>query len=400
MSKNVLFLGFWTPPIIRPRAIMAGKIIPEMMRQGLNPVLVTYDICGHWDVGLPVYTVPVFGIKNQNSLICKIPIASKGNTLWQEHLYFEELFSKVSDIIRKHNINLVFSFSNPQASNILGALIKKRLGIKFISHFSDPWYDNPYRESGLLQSVKIFFQEKFIVKWSDKIIFTNDQAMHLVMRKYPHYISKAFISSHCFSKKDYPEVHKNEVDNKFIIAHIGVFYKQRTPETLFKSVSKVLSSNPNVAKKLKIVLIGATDKYTSYTKETLNLLIKKYNLENIVEIISQVEYRESLRYMKEADCLVVIDAPGDISPFLPSKIIDYAGSGTTILGITPSDSPTAEFLKKANFKSFNHEEIKGLSSFLLNLITGKCHPIVNRKFVESYEARPVVANLLNHFEKI
>lgn len=374
---------------------MAGKIIPEMVQQGAKLVVVTYDVCGHWNIGVPIYTVPVFSQK-QSALIDKIPVVRKLDFLRQERGYFEELFIKVSDIIKKHDIDVVFSFSNPQASNILGAIIRKRLGVKFISHFSDPWYDNPYRAPNLLQSAKIFLQERYVVKWSDKIVFTNDQALHLVMKKYPRYFKKAFVIPHCFSRKDYPESIK-ENDGKFVISHIGVFYKQRTPETLFKSVKNIMDAKPDIAQKLKISLVGATDEYSSYGKNELETLVKKYGMENTIEILPRVDYKKSLQLMKESDCLVVIDAPGESSPFLPSKIIDYAGSGTTIFGITPKSSPTAEFLKKANFRSFDHDETENLSSHICDLVAGK-RPNAHLGFIESYTVESVVRNLLDHFK--
>jgi len=58
---KVLCLGFWSPPLIRPRAILLGKIIPEWLNQGIKPVVVTYDNGGQWNVEAPVYRISQFG---------------------------------------------------------------------------------------------------------------------------------------------------------------------------------------------------------------------------------------------------------------------------------------------------------------------------------------------------
>ena len=39
--------------------------------------------------------------------------------------------------------------------------------------------------------------------------------------------------------------------------------------------------------------------------------------------------------MSDADLLLVIDGPDDLSVFLPSKLVEYLGAGTPIFGIVP-----------------------------------------------------------------
>ena len=39
--------------------------------------------------------------------------------------------------------------------------------------------------------------------------------------------------------------------------------------------------------------------------------------------------------MESADLLLIVDAPGEISVFLPSKLVDYIGAGRPICALTP-----------------------------------------------------------------
>jgi hypothetical protein len=47
--------------------------------------------------------------------------------------------------------------------------------------------------------------------------------------------------------------------------------------------------------------------------------------------------------MVASDALLVVDAPGAHSLFLPSKVVDYLGARRPIFGITP-EGPTARIL--------------------------------------------------------
>ena len=391
---KVLCLSFRTPPVVRPQAILIGKMVPEWVRQGVKPVIVTYEGAEKWDIDLPIYQIPKFYI---NKFLNRIPPLRMILRRW----YYKKIVDIVEQIIKKHNINLIFSFSNPQESNILGARLKEKLGIKFIAYFSDPWSDCPFEIFLSPWSKKrMLNQEKFVVAESDRIVFCNQQTSDLVMKKYPKGWSlKAEVVPHCYNLKDYPAVEK-KVGQRFIFSYIGVFYKLRNPEIFFKVLHHLLDCEPSLGGKFKVELIGAVDNYTGYSKEKVSQIINSYGLKDNVEIIPPVSYEESLKCMKLSDCLVVIDADVPNSPFLPSKVVDYAGSGNTILGITPGGSPTAQFIKNLGCKSFNYNQIDELAEYLGKLISGEIKIEINKEYLEQYDVRNTTAKLINQFKEV
>ncbi|MFA6552480.1 MAG: glycosyltransferase [Candidatus Paceibacterota bacterium] len=386
-----LCLSFWAPPVLRPQSILIGKMIPEWIRQGLKPVIISYDN-GDWDINAPVYKISEFSAKNQFQ---SLPIIRN----IREWLYYEKAYRLAKKIIKKHDLNIVFSFSNPQASNIIGAMLKKRLGIKFVSHFCDPWYDNPYKKYTGRGGLKVKTLEAFIVKWSDKIIFTNDAATKLVMKKYPEEIRKRALDiPHCYDKRDYSEIKNN--NEKFTISHIGTFYDERNPELLFRALKPIIENFPALKNKFILRIIGGTSAYAGYTDEKLNNMIEKYGIQEIVNTTPPVPYKESLALMKQADFLVVIDANFKNSPFLPSKVVDYAGTGRPVVGITPNDSPTAKILKKLGSKSFNYDQEKELADYLKKLIAGEVQAEINSDEAGKFDVKETTAKLIGIFEKI
>jgi len=390
---KVLCLSFWTPPITRPQSILIGKMIPEWREQGVDPVIITYDICGDWEIDAPIYKIPKFKVNKYFNRYFLIR-----NFFTKQ--YYKKLYKIIEKIITKHNIDVVFSFSNPQASNILGAMLKEKLGVKFVAHFSDPWFDNPYKEYSFLERKNVLKLEKYVIKNSDKIIITNEVARGLIMKKYPAtWMEKTEVIPHCFDLKDYPESEKSDSD-KFVISYIGAFYEKRNPEMLFMALNKLIKKNPNIKEKFIVKLIGAANDYAGYSEEKIKQMGIKYDLANNIEILPVVEYKESLRLMKLSDCLVVIDADIPNSPFLPSKVIDYAGSGNPILGITPKDSPTAQVLEKLGYGSFSYEEVDKLKDYLADIIINKNKIIAKHNYLKQFDVSSTTAKLINYFKEV
>ncbi len=376
---------------------MVGKIIPEMIEQGAKPIIVAYENQGGWNIDAPLYTVPQFKPRGWWQ---RIPILRNLVIVFLEWYYYEKLYRIVKNIIEKERPDVAFSFSNPQASNLVGALIKKRLRLRFISHFSDPWYDNPYQSFSLLGRSKVHWLEKLVIRHSDLIVFTNDEAANLVMKKYPaSWQEKSRIIPPCFDPKEYPATAPPN-DNDFIIAHIGAFYKKRNPEALFGAIRFIIDTNPRQYDKIMIRLVGTMNDYAGFALSDLQTLASKFKLENHLEIIPAVNHKESLRLMRMSDCLVVIDAPLEISPFLPSKIVDYAGSNQPIIGITPKGSPTDKFLTVLGYRSFEHKNLEAIGHEIGRIMDKTERRKSNREFLKNFEVKPVVARWFKLFNEV
>ena len=104
--------------------------------------------------------------------------------------------------------------------------------------------------------------------------------------------------------------------------------------------------------------------------------------------------------MTESDCLLVIDADFKNSPFFPSKAVDYAGSGTPIIGITPAGSPTSLFLERLGYQPFNYQEADKMREFIEKILVSGITPNVKKDVVEFYEVKSTTAKLLRKFNEI
>ncbi len=384
--NNILCLGFWSPPLVRPRAIALGKTIPELVRQGAHPVLMTYKKTEPWNINIPIETIPEFAPKG----IWKLPAL---RTI-AELLYYKKLLHGAKKIITKHKITAIVSFANPQAANILGALIHKCYGIKFIAHFSDPWFDNPYKTFSRLSATKVKFLEKFIIRAADRVIFTNDAIQAVVMKKYPEcWRAKTLVIPQAYNPNDYPKVKTK--NDRFVIRYIGVCYKDRSPEFFFASLRHAINNNPDLQNKIAVEFIGATNPYASFSNEAMSTLIAQYKLEGIVRSLPAVPHHESLALMSNADALLVIDANFANTSARPSKLMDYAGSRTPIIGIAPHGGPIEQMLNGLGFKNFSYDEQNELANYIAALATNATQPKINETFLQQFNISVTTKQLID-----
>ncbi|MBI2022993.1 hypothetical protein HYT01_00310 [Candidatus Giovannonibacteria bacterium] len=393
-----LCLSFWTPPTVRPQAILIGKMIPEWIRQGIKPVIVNYGSNGDWEINAQIYKISQFKL---NKYLNRIP-PLRG---YLRRRYYNDIAEQLAGIVKKHDLNIIFSFANPQESNIIGAIVKEKTGVLFVSHFSDPWYDNPWSKMSWWRKKIVLKQETKIIKNSDAVIFINASMRDMVMKKYPReWQDKGAVIHHSFAESDYPlaneEVKMKKSKEKFVFSHVGAFYKARNPEILFKALKKIISENRSLSGKIEFRLVGYNSGYTDFTPADMETLINKYDLGSVVKLIGQVGYRDSLQYMQLADCLVLIDVEDAESWCFPSKVVDYAGSGAAILGVTSKDSPVWLFLEKLGYRCFTYGEVDKLAWHMKELIEGRFEKNVNKEYLQEFSAASNIKKLLELFSDL
>ncbi len=220
------------------------------------------------------------------------------------------------------------SFGEPMSDHLLGLSLKRRFGLPWVAHFSDPWVDNPFRSGEAISRPVNRRLERAVVTAADRVIFTSSETLNVVMTKYPAaWRDKCDVLPHSFDLSLYPA--RPSKGDGLVIRHLGNFYGARTPYPLLRALLTLADREPMVLEGVNVELFGRVPMGLAWHPSWRALP------KGLVRVQNTVPYRESLQLMADADLLLVMDAPADISIFLPSKLIDYLGSGTRIMGIVP-----------------------------------------------------------------
>jgi len=241
------------------------------------------------------------------------------------------LFKRARKMINENNYEVMVTWSQPHSSHLVGLKLKSSLKTspKWVAHFSDPWPSNPYFE--VKNWIKRINEDLFtrVLNQADAITVTNEQ---VIVAEEGFSVAenrgKVHVVPHSFLPSMYPCKDKNRVSDQITLRYIGSFYGLRRPDPILSALALLEAKDPNIAKKLRLEFIGAK------LDEMAIRDIQKLKLAS-VEVLPSVSFRESLGLMQNADLLLIIDAPMETSPFLPSKLIDYIGSNVPVLAFTP-----------------------------------------------------------------
>jgi len=245
------------------------------------------------------------------------------------------------DIIREFQPEIILSSSSPSDSHAVGIYLSQKTNVPWIAFFSDPWPPSimpiPYRElirqRGVLRN---YYEMNFvqrILRRCDAVVMTNFYALKLMEKETGiAIIEKGFVIPHIGSKQFDSSVATNKK-----LAHIGEICNRRFSFQLLDAVKEVATEMPD-----KFAGLICAGNVCSAFRD----LIYQKRMENFVECIGHVPVPLAEEIASRSHALLVLEANMKASPFLPSKIADYAMTGKPIIAITPPIGPTHDYLQK------------------------------------------------------
>lgn len=228
----------------------------------------------------------------------------------------------------------VVTWSQPHSTHLVGSALRRRYGTPWIAHLSDPWMRNPFVSCGTAERWINERLERRVFGGADRLLFTSAETVELCLGAYPRkWRDKARVLPHAYEPRLYPPAPPHgETDGRILLRYVGAFYGPRSPRPLAAGLARLESA---VLRRLRIEIVGRVEDGMLETPEVRQLP------EGVLTVRPPVDYIASLGMMREADGLLVVDAPADSSPFLPSKLVDYVGAGRPVAALTPEGAAAA-----------------------------------------------------------
>jgi glycosyl transferase family 4 len=242
---------------------------------------------------------------------------------------------RVLDRIDLSRYDAVLTCSQPHANHLLGLELKAKLGVPWIAYFSDPWSRNPYAHRTSPRIIAYHRKlETRVMAAADVVLFTSPEMERLAQGEFPDLLrQKTGVVPHGFVPAWYEMVQvAAPPPGPLHLLHTGHFYGPRTPAPLVRALQGVAGRE-----RFGFSFFGS---FPAAERRH----VQEAGLEKTFEVHGPVPYLESLALMRQHDALLLVDAPltdQTESVFLPSKLIDYLGSGKPVIAITPREGATA-----------------------------------------------------------
>jgi glycosyltransferase involved in cell wall biosynthesis len=133
---------------------------------------------------------------------------------------------------------------------------------------------------------------------------------------------------------------QSAADRPLQMVFTGDFYGIRSPKAFLEALI-ILNNEYPLEGRLQVNFVGYVKRRIEYKR-----ILREAGLHEVVSFTGSVPYLDAQKAAGDADILLLIDAPGKTSVFLPSKLVDYLAFGKPILGLTPENGTSADLLQK------------------------------------------------------
>ncbi|MGB0897265.1 MAG: glycosyltransferase [Flavobacteriaceae bacterium] len=298
--------------------------------------------------------------------------------------------------IKENKIDLVVSTGPPHTTHIIARNVKRKINIKWIADFRDPW-------------TKIdFYHHLKLSKWADRQHRAMEQSVLLeaddIVAAGWGYAKgletlgakKVKVITNGYDESDF-QLEKVSLTKKFTLSHIGSLNKDRNPQQLWKALQELCQEYESFKQNLEIRLIGKTD---------IKALedIEMAGLANNLNKIAYIPHQEVINHTSTSQVLLlIINRIPTASAMLPGKVFEYLAAQRPIISIGPSRGDAAKIIRNANAGvTIDFEDTTKMKSVILDYFQRYQNKKLDLKDsdIAAYSRRNLAQQMSNIFNNV
>ena len=266
------------------------------------------------------------------------------------------------DYLDKNEIDVIISTGPPHTNHLIARAIKRKLDIRWLADFRDPWTNIDYYEKLKLtkrsnrihqkmeRSVFTEADEVVTVSWSWAIDFQSRTGI------LPKVITNGY------DEEDFKDQNVEMANQKLTITHIGSLNADRNPHSLWKAMAE-LNEDGKLNGDVVIELIGPTD-------VTVFESVRGQGLDGMVKHIANMPHREVITKLCASEILLLpLNDTPNIDGVIPGKLYEYLASKRPILAIGKTSGDSAKILEECQAgKIFDFNDVEGLKNYLVSAL--------------------------------
>lgn len=236
-------------------------------------------------------------------------------------------------IIRRYDVEAIYSSGPPWTCHLVGLLLKKLTGKKWMADFRDPWkpFDKPPEITTALSRKIENGMANSVIKNADLVIATTEGYREQLAKDNREVVDgKFFVIRHGFDEEDFifRRDRKKDTEGPVTILHAGLIFKGRDPSVFLRALGELLEEGFFRDDELRVEFVGniLTD------IEKIRKVIADNNLDGIVRVEKPVKREEYLDKIANSDVLLLMHG-SDQSIQIPGKTFEYIATGNEIIAL-------------------------------------------------------------------
>lgn len=259
-------------------------------------------------------------------------------------------------LVASGRYDAVLTSGPPHGVHLLGNALKKRYGIPWVADFRDPWSGNKEGGPKIAQwgDRWVSAQEPDAIRRADTVVANAPKVAEEFRAAFPEAADRIVTITNGYDPEEFAGGGETTADSdsnagrfntgEVTLVHSGAIYLGRDPRPLLDAI-RVLNSAPE-GPRFRLRLLGSFDS----SQVDLPAEIASRGLESAVDFLGQVSYSQTLREMKTATILVLLDSPGRQSG-VPAKLYEYIGATRPILALAEAKGDLAWVLEESGVPS-------------------------------------------------
>lgn len=245
-------------------------------------------------------------------------------------------------LIREHRPDVIWSTYPIATAHLIGAELNRRTGIPWIADFRDPMAQDGYPADPAVWRCFKAIEEQAArsARWCT---FTTPSALHTYRRRYPEAAARMLLLENGYDEESFSRCEADGPlnDGAFTLLHSGIVYPaERDPTRLFEALASMKSSGVLAGRRLMLRFRAAVH------DDLLNALAARHRVEDSVEVLPPLPYRQALDEMMRADGLLVMQA-SNCNEQVPAKLYEYMRAQRPIVCLSDPAGDTCRVLQSA-----------------------------------------------------
>ncbi len=304
-------------------------------------------------------TVPKQGIvRKDKSLATSLLTWLRANLLIPDTRIFwkKQAVNAALKILKEEDIDILVTTGPPHSMHLIGLDIKRKINIKWVSDFRDPWAEwdilDDLKPSKLARKMHHKLEKK-VIQNSDKVITVSQTWANDFSKKHKKRIE---VITNGFDIEENTK-RNDRVPNRFRLSHFGLINQFRNPPVLWNALEELCTSSSDFYNNFELFLGGNIDENTQYDIEQYEYLKSKTTFAGYLPHSTLSDH-----YAKTVVFLLLSNKTKNSKGHIPGKVFEYISQRRPILAFTSSEGDAAQIIRSTDsgyiLDQNNKQEIK------------------------------------------